>query len=165
MRGVRNAARRARFRFLPRSGVPSGLLLLILAATARAADRPDAIDETVADFFRPFQHDLATLAPDGRHLAMTELLPGKPPSLAIVNLGDRSTQTYAVDRNAEHAVQQMQWVSPTRLGFTTRGRAVGTLELRSGEIKALRAARVRLREDVQEHRAEIVPRGIEVEVA
>lgn len=137
VRGVGHAAVRLRFRFLPSSGVVAGLLLSVLAATALAADRPDAIDETVADFFRPFQHDLATLAPDGRRLAMTEHVPGKPPSITIVNLDDRSTQTYAVDRSAEHVVQQMQWVSPRRLVFATRGRAVGALELESGEIKAL----------------------------
>lgn len=135
MCGVRSAARRARY--LPRSGVASSLLLSILAATALAADRPDAIHETVAEYFRPFQHDLATLAPDGRRLAMTEHVPGKPPAITIVNLDDRSTRTYAVDRNAEHVVQQLQWVSPMRLVFSTRGRAVGTLELESGEIKAL----------------------------
>ncbi len=115
----------------------ASLLLSVWAATAVAADRPDGIDETVANFFRPFQHDLATLAPDGRHLAMTELLRDQPPAIVIVNLDDRSSQRYVVDRGAEHAVQQLQWLSPQRLVFTTRGRAVGTLDLGNGEIKAL----------------------------
>jgi pimeloyl-ACP methyl ester carboxylesterase len=38
-------------------------------------------------------------------------------------------------------VQQLQWVSPKRLVFTTRSRAVGALELESGEIKALLRSR------------------------
>ncbi len=118
------------------------MLVCALAGSAAGAEPPpDAIDATVADFFRPFQHDLATLAPDGRHLAMTEHLRDKPPAIVVINLDDRSSQRYAVDSGTEHAVQQLQWISSTRLVFTTRGRAVGSLELGSGEIKALLTAR------------------------
>jgi dipeptidyl aminopeptidase/acylaminoacyl peptidase len=116
-------------------------LLFVLPATAPAAEPTDAIDDTVADFFRPFQNDLATLAPDGRHLAMTETLRDKPPIIVIVNLDDRTSQRYAVASDAEHAVLQLQWVTPKRLVFTTRSRAVGALELESGEIKALLRSR------------------------
>lgn len=117
------------------------MLLCGLAAPALAAEPTDIIDETVAEFFRPFQHDLATLAPDGRHLAMTEHVPDRPPTIVIVNLEDRTSERYAVARGAEHAVQQLQWVSPKRLVFTTRGRAIGALELDRGEIKALLLSR------------------------
>ena len=130
------------FRRLPRRGIVSGLLLFCaLAAGARPAERTDSIDDTVAEFFRPFQHDLATLAPDGRHLAMTEHLRGKPPAIVIVNLDDRSSRRHAVAEGVEHAVQQLQWVSPTRLVFTTRSRSIGALELESGEITALLLSR------------------------
>ncbi len=117
------------------------MLLSLLAAPAAAAEPADAIDATVAEFFRPFQHDLATLAPDGRRLAMTEHLRGKDPAIVIINLEDRASQRHVIASGPEHAVQQLQWVSSTRLAFTTRSRAVGTLEAGSGEIKALLLSR------------------------
>lgn len=114
-------------------------VLSVAAPAARAASAPrtDAIDDTVAAFFRPFQHEVATLSPDGRHVALSELLPGKPPAIVIINVDDRTTTTHPVDPTAEHAVRELRWVSPTRLVFTTRGRAVGALDLKTGAIEAL----------------------------
>lgn len=119
------------------------LLLLSGVATTDAAEpeRGDQIDETVATFFRPYQHDQAALSPDGRHVALTEQLPGKPPGIVIVNLDDRSTRSYPVDRSNDHAVAQLHWVSPARLVFTTRFGAVGALDVSTGDIQALIAQR------------------------
>lgn len=125
------------FRSLRCRGVFLSALLLALAAAAPAAERTDAIDDTVADFFRPFLHDLATLAPDGRRLAMTERVRGKPTTILIVNLDDRSIQRHAIANGAEHTVQQLQWVSPGRLAFTTRSRSIGLLNVEIGEWKVL----------------------------
>ncbi|MCX6953182.1 MAG: prolyl oligopeptidase family serine peptidase [Verrucomicrobia bacterium] len=122
--------------------LPRRLLLpLLLAALADglAAEAPpgNAIDETVAAFFRPYQHDLAALSPDGHFVAMDENLPGKPPAIVIVDLDDRSSQTHVVDSSREQAVVQLHWVSPTRLVFTTRLGALGALDLPQGGIRAL----------------------------
>src|SRR4051812_41764564 len=137
------------FRLLPRRCVVSCVLLLGLAADAVAAEPTDIIDRTVAEFFRPFQLDLATLAPDGRHLAMIEQGRDRSPTIVIVNLDDHSTRRHVVASGAEHAVQQLLWVSATRLVFTTRSRGVGSLELDNGEVKALLLSR-----DVDAYRPE-----------
>jgi dipeptidyl aminopeptidase/acylaminoacyl peptidase len=113
------------------------MLLFALSAGARAAEHADIIDETVAEFFRPFQNDLATLAPDGRHVAMTEHVRGGPATIVVIKVDDRSSRRHIVASSADHAVQQLQWVSPTRLVFTTRSRAIGSIDVERGEIKAL----------------------------
>ena len=115
------------------------LLLLTGIAAAGAAEsaRSDPIDETVSAFFRPYQHDQATLSPDGRHVAMSEHLPGQSPAIVIVKIDERSSQRYVVDQGSEHVVLQLQWVSPVRLVFTTRFGAIGALDLRKGEVQAL----------------------------
>ncbi len=130
------------FRFPPRGGLVLAALFSAFAVRAPAAAAPaDGIDATVAEFFRPFQHDLATLSPDGRHVAMAEHVRGKPPAIVIINLDDRSSQSHPVAEDATHAVRQLLWVSPTRLVFTTRSRAIGALEIGRGEIKALLLSR------------------------
>lgn len=116
-------------------------MLFGLAVRGVAAERTDVIDETVAEFFRPFQHDLATLSPDGRHLALSEQTPKGPSAIVVVKVDDRSSHRHVVASTADHTLQQLLWVSPTRLVFTTRGRAVGSLDLASGEIKALLLSR------------------------
>ena len=113
------------------------LTIALTAESAVAQTRHDAIDETVAAYFQPYQHDQATLSPDGHFVALNENLPGKPPAIAIVNLDDRSSTSYAVDQSTEQAVVQLHWVSPTRLVFTTRLGAVGALDLPKGEVQAL----------------------------
>jgi dipeptidyl aminopeptidase/acylaminoacyl peptidase len=126
------------FRHLIRAGrILLGAGLGAATGTAAAAAPADAIDETVAGFFRSYQHDRAVLSPDGRHVAMTENIPGKPPALVIVDVGDRSARRHAIDPDGEHAALQLRWVSPTRLVFTTQGRAVGLFDLDRGEIEAL----------------------------
>lgn len=115
----------------------SVLLGALAAATAAEPARPDAIDETVSAFFRPYQHDQAALSPDGHFVALDENLPGKAPAITIVNVDDRSSESYLVDSSREQAVVQLHWVSPTRLVFTTRLGAVGALDLPKGEIQAL----------------------------
>jgi dipeptidyl aminopeptidase/acylaminoacyl peptidase len=101
------------------------------------AAKTDAIDETVAAFFRPFLNDVAVMAPDGRRVAVSEQQPGKPPGIAVVQVDDRTSRSYPIDDGDDYIVRQIQWVSPTRLVFTTRGRAVGVLDVAKGEIEAL----------------------------
>jgi pimeloyl-ACP methyl ester carboxylesterase len=103
----------------------------------------DVIDETVAEYFRPFQNDVAALAPDGRHLAMGDNVRGQPAGIVIVNLDDRTSRRYplASDASVDHSVQQLLWVSPTRLVFTTRSRCIGAIEPGRGEVKALLVGR------------------------
>ncbi len=118
--------------------VLSSLLLLpALVAGAAEPGRTDAIDEAVSSFFRPYQHDQAALSPDGRHVAMSEHLPGQPPAIVIVKVDERSSQRQVVDEGREHGVVQLRWVSSTRLVFTTRLGAVGALDLTKGGVEAL----------------------------
>ena len=119
----------------------SALLLLTVTAAAAAPARSDPLDETVAAFFRPYQHDQATLSPDGRHVAMSEHLPGRPPAIVIVDVDERSSQRHVVDQSRDHAVAQLRWVSSTYLVFTTRFGAVGALDLKKGEIQSLLSRR------------------------
>ncbi len=117
--------------FLPR------LLFYVMIVAPWAAEAADNIDATVAQFFRPFQRELATMSPDGRHVALTDEVRKDQASLVVVNLDDHSTRSYFVGARAHHAVQQMQWVSATRLVFTTSSRGVGLLDLDQPEVKAL----------------------------
>lgn len=122
---------------------PHRLLLLLLllagvAMAAAAAPKPvDPIDETVAAFFRPYENEVAALSPDGRHVALSERLPGKPPAIVIVKVEERTTQRYVVDESSEQGVLQLRWISPTRIVFTTRYGSIGALDLKKGEIEAL----------------------------
>jgi hypothetical protein len=121
---------------------PNGFLrrvaaLLWLAIAPAPAAELDSVATAVAPYFRPFQHEQAALSPDGRHVALTDFERGRAPAILIVRLEDRSSRSYPVDDREEHAVEQLRWVSATRLVFTTRGRAVAALELGSGEIKPL----------------------------
>ena len=113
------------------------LLFCLVAAPTRAAEGADGIDATVAKFFRPFQRELATLSPDGRYVALTDEVRKDQAGIVVVNLDDHSTLFYFVGARADHAVQQMQWVSATRLVFTTSSRGVGTLEAGRPGVKAL----------------------------
>lgn len=137
LRPEAEAHRRPRSRWL---ALALGALLCGHAIRAAAAEKPDAIDAAVADYFRPFLNELAALSPDGEQVAMTELTRDGLASIVIVRVADRTSQRYFVGR-AEHAVEQMLWVSPQRLAFTTRSRSVGALELGHGEIEALLLSR------------------------
>jgi hypothetical protein len=108
-----------------------------MVVATRGAEAVDNIDATVAQFFRPFQRELATMSPDGRHVALTDELRKGQASIVVVNLDDRSTRSYYIGGRADHAVQQMQWISATRLVFTTSSRGVGLVELDRPEVKAL----------------------------
>jgi hypothetical protein len=121
------------------AGAVSLVLLVAVALTGivRAGEPPDNIDATVAQFFRPFQRELATLSPDGRHVALTEEVRPGQASIVVVNLDDHSARSFHVGALAQHAVLQMQWVSATRLVFTTTSRAVGLLDLGEPEVRAL----------------------------
>src|SRR5688572_2756594 len=88
------------------------LLLVGMATAAAAAPKPiDPIDETVAAFFRPYENEVAALSPDGRQVALSERLPGKPPAIVVVKVEERTTQHYVVDESREQTVVQLRWVS------------------------------------------------------
>lgn len=112
-------------------------IAVLLAAAASVRAEKDAIDETVAQFFRPYELDLATLAPDGRHVAMAQRVTGGKVFIAVVDVDARSSRQYFVAGGSEHALQQLLWIAPDRLVFTTRSRAVGILDLGHGEIRPL----------------------------
>ncbi|MEY2879538.1 MAG: hypothetical protein RLZZ15_1918 [Verrucomicrobiota bacterium] len=117
------------------------LLALGAALVAPAAEPADKIDATIAEYFRPFQNDLATLSPDGRHVAIAETVRKGAAFITIVSVDDRTSRRFEVGEAADHAVQQILWVSATRLVFTTRSRAIGALELGRDEITVLLRSR------------------------
>jgi dipeptidyl aminopeptidase/acylaminoacyl peptidase len=110
-----------------------------LAVSVKAAEKPDAIDQTVAPYFRPFQNELATISPDGRHVAMTEN--GRNAAISVVSIDDREAKRYVIGDHRDEGVQQLQWVSATRLVFTTRSRAVAVIDLGDEEIKPMLLSR------------------------
>ncbi|MBI5769428.1 MAG: S9 family peptidase [Verrucomicrobia bacterium] len=112
-------------------------LLLGPATSLMAAERADAIDETVAEYFRPYQHDLARLSPDGRHIAMSEHHKDGAATIVVLDLDVLMTERFLVGRAEDHAIQQILWTSSKHLAFSTRGRAVGAIELGRSEVKPL----------------------------
>lgn len=112
-------------------------LFCVIAGVTRAAEAVDHIDTTVAQFFRPFQRELATMSPDGRHVALTDEVRRGQASIIVVNLDDHSTRAYYVGARPAHTVLQMRWVSATQLVFTTNSRGVGLLDLNQPTVKAL----------------------------
>ncbi|MBI5690806.1 MAG: prolyl oligopeptidase family serine peptidase, partial [Verrucomicrobia bacterium] len=104
-------------------------------------ERADAIDEKVAAYFRPFEFELATLAPDGSQVALARHGREGNIGILIVDVDGRSSRQHAIANGVEHALQQLLWLSPKLLAFTTRSRAVGVLDLAKGEIKPLLLSR------------------------
>ncbi len=117
--------------------------LLTVASMAGAhAAKPDAVAETVAPFFRPYQSEVAALAPDGRYLAYDSHQRAEA-SIILLDLTDLSSRRFVLTDGSRRSdrIVQMTWMSPTRLAFVLRSRAVGSIEVEKGEVKALLTAK------------------------
>lgn len=112
-------------------------MFCVAAVVAGAAESADNIDTAVAQFFRPYQRELATMSPDARHVALTDEVRDGQASIVVVNLDDHSTRAFYIGSRPDHAVQQMRWASATQLVFTTASRGVGLLDLNQPRVKAL----------------------------
>lgn len=117
--------------------VVSLVLLLGLAMRGVGAEKTDAIDAIVAEYFRPYELENATLSPDGRHVALAQRARSGEIAILIVDVDGRSHKQHFIDKGPEHAVQELLWAAPTRLVFTTSSRAVCVLDIERGEYKPL----------------------------